>query len=113
MKQKLKTFTKGSILVYSLIILFVMLAIALSVSVVSINERKDAGTSGKSIQAFQTANSGSELFPPRSPSPCRGCNFGFYPFHFLSFYQTTLLGNGCDPLLTGVPAAVIVTLCFF
>lgn len=47
---------------YSLIILFVMLTVVLAMSAVNINERNNAGATGNSVQAFQTANSGSELF---------------------------------------------------
>lgn len=58
MKQKIK----GSVLAYSMIILFVMLSIVLSMSAVAIKDRNSAGTTGDSVQAFQTANSGSEIF---------------------------------------------------
>jgi len=61
-KQKRENVFKGSALVYSLIILFVMLTVVLAMSAVNINERNNAGTTGDSVQAFQTANSGSELF---------------------------------------------------
>jgi len=82
----MKKLFKGSALVYSLIILFVMLTVVLAMSAVSINERNNAGTTGNSVQAFQTANSGSELFakvlasnPPTVgaiASSFGGCNAG-------------------------------------
>lgn len=58
MKQKIK----GSVLAYTLIILFVMLTIALAMSAVAIKGRNSAMTTGDSVQAFQTANTGSEIF---------------------------------------------------
>jgi len=63
---------KGSVLVYSLIVMFVMLSIVLAMTAVSINDRNNAMTTGDSVQAFQTANSGSELFTKAlkaSPAP--------------------------------------------
>jgi hypothetical protein len=65
MKQKLKDLKNkfpGSILVYSLIILSIMLMTALSIASVTVMERKSAGTTGASNQAFAVADSGSELF---------------------------------------------------
>jgi hypothetical protein len=75
MKQKLKNLStqggpatgwknkfQGSILVYSLIILSIMLMTALSIASVTVMERKNAGTTGASNQAFAVADSGSELF---------------------------------------------------
>lgn len=56
-QQKLR----GSILAYSLIILAMMFAIAGSMSTVSILEKKGAGSSQASAQAFQVADSGVQL----------------------------------------------------
>jgi hypothetical protein len=52
---------KGSILAVSLIILSAMLVTALSMSLVSVKNRKNTISSGKSNRAFQTADAGIEL----------------------------------------------------
>ncbi len=57
-KNKLKS---GSVLVYTLIILFVLLSMALSIASVTVIEKKSALTTGKSNQAFQVADSGAEI----------------------------------------------------
>ncbi len=67
MKQKLKELgaklqtKKGSILVYTLIIMMVMLATAISIATVAVRERKGSGTTAQSNQAFAVADSGSEI----------------------------------------------------
>lgn len=58
----MKKLTKGSALIFSLIILTFLLAIAISVAQNAVTEKKSASTTGKSLQAFQVADSGSELF---------------------------------------------------
>jgi hypothetical protein len=57
--QKLKAM-KGSILAYTLIVLFIILATAIGIASVSVLERKGASSTDASVQAFQTANSGVE-----------------------------------------------------
>ena len=56
---------KGSVLVFSLIVLSIVLSIvlfaALSVAVVNVSNRKSAGSTGQSVQSFQVADSGVEL----------------------------------------------------
>ena len=52
---------KGSILAFSLIIMGIVLVAALGIAAVSVTEQKNAGTTAKSTQSFQVANSGSEL----------------------------------------------------
>jgi uncharacterized protein (TIGR02145 family) len=52
---------QGSILVYCVIILAMMLVIASGMSFVTINEKKDATTTEASAQAIQTADSGLQL----------------------------------------------------
>ena len=52
---------KGSILAYSLIILAMMLAIATSISIATINEKKSASGTEFSMQALQTADDGSQI----------------------------------------------------
>lgn len=52
---------KGSILAYSLIILAMMLAIATSISVATINEKKAASGTEFSMQSLQTADSGVQI----------------------------------------------------
>ena len=52
---------KGSILAYSLIVIFMMLAIVSSMSVVGMLERTGVDSSQSSAQAFQVADSGAEL----------------------------------------------------
>lgn len=58
--QKIKNivFKKGSILVYSIIILAMMLVIAVGMSFVAITEKKSASTTDASAQSYQTADSG-------------------------------------------------------
>jgi hypothetical protein len=62
MKTIKKTKTKhGSVLVFSLIILFMGVAIALGVAFTSIISTKMSTTTGKSVSAFQVADSGAEI----------------------------------------------------
>ena len=58
MKNPLKS--KGSVLVFSLIVLSIVLSAALSVAVVNVSNRKSAGSTGQSVQSFQVADSGVE-----------------------------------------------------
>lgn len=51
---------KGSVLVFSLIVLSIVLSTALSVVVVNVSNRKSAGSTGQSVQSFQVADSGVE-----------------------------------------------------
>ncbi len=51
---------KGSVLVFSLIVLSIVLSAALSVAVVNVSNRKSAGSTGQSVQSFQVADSGVE-----------------------------------------------------
>lgn len=51
---------KGSVLVFSLIVLSIVLSVALSVAVVNVSNRKSAGSTGQSVQSFQVADSGVE-----------------------------------------------------
>ncbi|NTW26743.1 MAG: hypothetical protein HGA36_00205 [Candidatus Moranbacteria bacterium] len=57
----MKTKHKGSILAYSLIILSMMLAIAASLSVTTIIDKKSASATQASVQALQTGDSGIQL----------------------------------------------------
>ena len=52
---------KGSIVSYSLIILFVMLSIAVGITTVGIQQKKNASSTEFSTQALQTADTGSSL----------------------------------------------------
>lgn len=52
---------QGSILAFSLIIMFVLMIIAVGVATVSVKERKMSSDTGKSIIAFQAADSGAEV----------------------------------------------------
>jgi hypothetical protein len=52
---------KGSILAYSLIIIATMIAIAATMSVVTVIEKKGASSTDFSAQAYQTADSGVQL----------------------------------------------------
>ncbi|MFA4817992.1 MAG: hypothetical protein WC608_04710 [Parcubacteria group bacterium] len=56
-----KKLSRGSILAFSLIIMGIVLAAALGIAAVSVTEQKNAGTTTKSTQSFQVANSGSEI----------------------------------------------------
>ncbi len=58
--QKIKN-KKGSVLVFSLIILFMSLSIALGISGTALISRKMSNTTGSSTQAFQVADSGAEI----------------------------------------------------
>jgi len=57
-KNKLKN---GSVLVFTLIIMSLMLMMAVSIASVTVIERKMSGATGKSNQAFQVADSGVEI----------------------------------------------------
>lgn len=65
MKNKIKKIKsklpRGSVLVFTLIILFIILASAIGISSVSVLERKGAHSSDVSVQSFQIANSGAEI----------------------------------------------------
>jgi hypothetical protein len=52
---------KGSILAYSLIILTMMIAVVATMSVTTILEKKSAGDTNFSVQAYQTADSGVQM----------------------------------------------------
>lgn len=60
-KLKNKLSTKGSVLVFTLIVLFIILAAAIGISSVSVLERKGAHSTDVSVQSFQIANSGAEI----------------------------------------------------
>jgi hypothetical protein len=51
---------KGSVLVFSLIVLSFMLISALSIAAVSVTEQRSASTTEKSSRSFQVADSGAE-----------------------------------------------------
>jgi len=52
---------QGSILAFSLIIMFILMIIAIGVATVSVQERKMSSDTGKSTLAFQVADSGMEV----------------------------------------------------
>lgn len=52
--------TKGSVLVFSLIVLSIVLSAALSITAVTVSNRKSAGSTSQSVQSFQVADSGVE-----------------------------------------------------
>jgi Tfp pilus assembly protein PilX len=52
---------KGSVLVFSLIILSIILSAAITVATVSVTNQRSATATGKSVQSFQVADSGIEL----------------------------------------------------
>jgi len=58
LKQKL---SRGSILVFTLLVMFILLISALGIASVTVIERKTSGTTGKSTQSFQVADSGAEI----------------------------------------------------
>jgi Tfp pilus assembly protein PilX len=51
---------KGSVLVFSLIVLSIVLSAALSIAVVNVSNRKSASSTSQSVQSFQVADSGVE-----------------------------------------------------
>jgi uncharacterized protein (UPF0333 family) len=65
MKQKLtqlkQKLSRGSVLAYSLIIMAIILATAIGIAAVTVREKKSAGTTAQSNQAFAVADSGSEV----------------------------------------------------
>ncbi len=63
MFKKIKfKFPQGSVLVFSLIIMFILVVISIGIMSASVIERKSSGASGKATTAFQTADSGVEAF---------------------------------------------------
>ncbi len=52
---------RGSILTFSLIIMFVLMIIAIGVATVSVKERRMSLDTGKSVIAYQAADSGAEI----------------------------------------------------
>lgn len=64
-EDKLKIFSRkpskrGSVLVFTLIVMFIFLIIAIGMADVSIKEIKTSSNTGKSVRAFQLADSGME-----------------------------------------------------
>lgn len=59
--QQLFTAPKGSVLVFSLIVLAILLSAAITVATVSVINRRSTLTTTESNQSFQVANSGLEL----------------------------------------------------
>ena len=59
--KKLFKEKKGSVLAFSLIIMFVLMIIAAGVATVSVKERKMSSDTGKSTAAFQVADGGAEM----------------------------------------------------
>ena len=53
--------SRGSVLVFSLIILSIILSAAITVATVSVTNQRSASSTGKSVQSFQVADSGIEL----------------------------------------------------
>ena len=53
---------KGSILIFSLIIMSIMLISALGITLATVSEQKGASATEKSVQAFQIADTGVEMF---------------------------------------------------
>lgn len=53
--------SRGSVLVFSLIILSIILSASLTVATVSLRNQRSATSTGKSVQSFQVADSGVEL----------------------------------------------------
>lgn len=51
---------RGSVLVFSLIVLSIMLSAALTITAVTVSNRKSAGSTAQSVQSFQVADSGVE-----------------------------------------------------
>jgi len=51
----------GSVLIFTLVILLMMLSVAIGITTATISERKNASTSDSSVQAFQVADSGAEI----------------------------------------------------
>jgi Tfp pilus assembly protein PilX len=83
--QKLKNLSlkSGSVLVYSLIILAMMLLIAVGMSFVAVSEKKNASSTDASAQAYQTADSAVQQFiykinsnPSAAISAFSTCNAG-------------------------------------
>lgn len=61
--KKLKNkISQGSVLVFTLIVLFIILTAAISIAAITVIERKTSTSTGKSIAGFQTADSGTEIF---------------------------------------------------
>jgi hypothetical protein len=70
MKNKKKFFEqKGSILVYSLIIIILMTIIIASVSFAVLSEKKEASSTELTVQALQTADNGVEYAESRLGTP--------------------------------------------
>lgn len=69
-----KTSKKGSALVFSLIVMFIILGAALGVTSISVIEQKNSSATGKSTQAFQVADSAVELVLKKAVSDPQGTN---------------------------------------
>lgn len=58
----IKKQNSGSVLVFALIVLFIGVVAALGITSTTIISQKISGTTGKSVQSFQVADSGAEIF---------------------------------------------------
>jgi len=67
---------KGSALVFSLIVMFIILSAALGVASVSVIDQKNASVTGKSTQAFQVADSAVETVLKRAVTDPQAATLG-------------------------------------
>ncbi len=85
--QNRKRVAKGSVLVFSLIILSIMLSAALSILSVTLMEKKSSFSTEKSVQAFDVAQSGMELVTQEMWKDVSLTDF--------SSLNTAISGNAC------------------
>lgn len=114
-KSKLSSSCKGSVLIFSLIVLAFMLVSALSVATVSVTERRSSLATDKSSRSFQAADSGVEIMLQKiykggfetSPLSALGsCNNGEISDTLNSgTYTITFYDNADDPLTSCDDAA--------
>ncbi len=115
--KKKKLFKTGSILVYSLILIFAILTISIGFTKVVVTKQKTASTINQSSQSFQIANSGIEaiLYKKENASPSiiqdlgksvTDCNSGVITYNIgegqakIYFYDSsdTQITNCNDPI---------------
>lgn len=66
--MKIAATKRGSILVFSLILFFMMLTISVSIAIITLNEKRTATVTDNSTQALQIGDSAAELFVVKAKS---------------------------------------------
>jgi hypothetical protein len=78
---------KGSVLAYTLIVLSLMLVVALNMSMAALRSKQNSIATGNSIQAFQAADSGSQIM-------LKGININPGSFRLVDKFPSCVVSGG-------------------